>query len=653
MSFLWGPSPGQVEFDALLDKTTSSLLPSSTPPDLLASLHLADLIRSSALPPLNATKSLLRRLRDDNPNVQLLTLTVLDIAIKNGGTPFLLVVSNDEMAKDLESLGRGGATVNRDVRERVLAKLQDWATAFAQKDNLKGCDLVRYYDKMKSEGLPFPPRDPTATAAMVDSLSAPEWTDASYCTRCRTDFSTFNRKHHCRNCGSVFDQQCSSQTSPLPHYGITESVRVCDDCVKKIKEGKGVTGVKRSNSVGVGGSERPGSPGRSSTVSYSTSDRKLKAEGRKSKEDEDLQRAIEASLREVNGSAVEGPAFQLRNPPSNSAYNPSYSSIAPDAPAKPAPAPSATKEEEEDDPDLAAAIAASLRDVAPPPSAPTYNDEGPAATYASLYHSPPPPSAYPSLPTPRLNLPSYDLTPLESTTLHTFSSTLSRPPPHGLGENERRLYEEASKAGPRLERGLQDAERRREILGEMEGKLSEAARLYRGLLEVGAQGREAYPSNSYHSTAQYQPQQHQPQPQQSYYPTPVPPAPYQQQQYAPHPSQSPYSASQQQQQYAYAPPPPTHGQPLPSSTYSQPAAAPQPLPLPSPSAVPQPQPQPQPQPAGVYYPSQFPSVPTGPAATLPMFPHVPSEGPWERERERQEREREKEEEGRVGELIEL
>lgn len=292
----------------------------------------------------------------------------------------------------------------------------------------------------------------------------------------------------------MFDQACSSQTAPLPHYGITESVRVCDGCVRKLKDGKGAVGLGRSTSLGAGGASRPGMPERSSTVSYSASSRKHRSAsasvGKKSKEDEDLQRAIEASLRDVNGSDTSGPAFELRNPsaPQSSGYNPSYSASAAKAPAVPA--------AEEDDPDLAAAIAASLRDVAPAPSAPSYIDEGPAATYASLYstkHE----SAYPSLnttsaytpsTTSRLSLQSYDLSPTESSTLQDFTSSLAHPQAQ-LGLRERELYEQARQAAPRLERGLEDAERRREILVEMNAKLGEATRLYQGLLEEGSRSR--------------------------------------------------------------------------------------------------------------------------------------------------------------------
>jgi len=96
----------------------------------------------------------------------------LDVCIKNGGTPFLVQIADKDFSSGLEGLARGtGKDSNRDVREKTLAKVQEWAVAFKGKDNLRDTNLVRTYDKMKNEGLPFPAKDPTATAAMVDSLS--------------------------------------------------------------------------------------------------------------------------------------------------------------------------------------------------------------------------------------------------------------------------------------------------------------------------------------------------------------------------------------------------------------------------------------------------------------------------------------------------
>ena len=158
--------------------------------------------------------------------------------------------------------------------------------------------------------------------------------------RCRTAFSFTNRKHHCRNCGNVFDGQCSTKSIPLPHLGIMQAVRVDDGCYAKL------TSKTRENPL----PERSLAKGNASIIRHRNSMQPRDArvdEGF----DDDLKRALQMSLEEVKGHSGAGyvPQSQLQAQRKSSVTN---------GQAQP------TKQlEDEEDPDLKAAIAASIKEM--------------------------------------------------------------------------------------------------------------------------------------------------------------------------------------------------------------------------------------------------------------------------------------------------
>ncbi|KAL5640611.1 hypothetical protein ACGC1H_001179 [Rhizoctonia solani] len=461
-SYFWGPSV----FDEAVDKATSELLPVGTD-DIALSLEICDQIRSKSVQPRDAMRAIKRRLDHKNPNVQLLALGLTDVCIKNGGDHFLEQVASREFMDNLVSLLKQPA-LNYEVKSKMLRLVQNWALAFESKPSLGYVPEV--YRSLKNQGFSFPAPDTSAKAkALLATRTAPEWIDSDVCLRCRTAFTFTNRKHHCRNCGQVFDQQCSSRTAPLPHFGITQEVRVCDSCWTTLKMDK-----TRAQS--------PELPRSKSTHSRSHS----RKESRRSRvggdtADDDLQRAIALSLAEAQANA------------NGYSDRPGY---VPTARSEPPLA-----EHGEEDAELRAAIEASLRESqAPRASAPA--PEEPVAARSTWVPQP-------ALP----KIPQYDLDPREEDAILSFNQTIEQASTGApVGPQAADMYERASVLRPKLVRSLEDASRKEYMLTEMHDKLSEAVKLYDRLLTEQVE-RSTWRYQNAHAQQYGQPQQYAQQPQ--------------------------------------------------------------------------------------------------------------------------------------------
>ncbi|WVQ74902.1 hypothetical protein IAR50_004510 [Cryptococcus sp. DSM 104548] len=323
MSWLWGPSVNP-QFEELSEKACSpNNLPYPQSQDMATALEVADMVRAKTVPPKLAMQSLKRRIASKNGRVQMYAISLTDTCIKNGGDHFLMEIASKEFVDEVAGLIRSDST-SREVVQMLLVYFQQWAVAFRSRAELSFLSDV--YNELKASGVPFPPPPQSVPNHLLTTITAPTWNDSEVCTRCKSAFTFTNRKHHCRNCGLIFDQACSSHTMPLPKYGITEEVRVCDGCW--IKSGKG------KEQVVVLPQPAPAVPERTRRS--------------RSDFDADLQRAIELSLAETQ-SHEHG------------------------VPSEP---PLVHNAAEDDDEQMRLAIEASLRDAEARPSAPTgYGEE--------------------------------------------------------------------------------------------------------------------------------------------------------------------------------------------------------------------------------------------------------------------------------------
>lgn len=188
--------------------------------NLAECFEICDQIRSKSVGVKEAVKAIRQRLQHKNTHVQMQTLKLVDLCVKNGGIHFVQEVTDYEFIDTLVSQLRQ-QSLAQPVRMMILEMIQTWACSF----DAKYAQMT--YDGLKNEACwSFPAQ----MRINVDTEIAPEWTDSEYCEQCRVQFTFVNRKHHCRSCGKTFCKNCSSNQKSLPQFGIMDLVRVCDSC---------------------------------------------------------------------------------------------------------------------------------------------------------------------------------------------------------------------------------------------------------------------------------------------------------------------------------------------------------------------------------------------------------------------------------------
>ncbi|KAI5651734.1 VHS domain-containing protein [Phthorimaea operculella] len=212
-------------FDKLLDKATSNL---RLDPDWPTILQICDLIRQNDCTPKYAVAAVKKKLYSQNPHQAMFALLTLESMVKNCGSGIHDEVASKTFCEMLRDLVK--TTQHENLRTKILELIQAWAFAFRNSQKYRAVqDTVNI---LKAEGYKFPALK--ESDAMFSADTAPEWADGEECHRCRVAFSLMVRRHHCRACGQVFCQQCSSKTSTLPKFGIEKEVRVCDTCYDKV-----------------------------------------------------------------------------------------------------------------------------------------------------------------------------------------------------------------------------------------------------------------------------------------------------------------------------------------------------------------------------------------------------------------------------------
>lgn len=139
-----------------VDKATSEFL---NGPDWTINIDICDTINANHWLAKDVVKALKKRLQHKNPNVQLLSLTLLETMVKNCGENVHFQIAERNILPEMIKIVKKKTDMR--VRDKILVLLDSWQEAFGG----RGGKYPQYYfayDELRQSGVQFPHRSPDA-----------------------------------------------------------------------------------------------------------------------------------------------------------------------------------------------------------------------------------------------------------------------------------------------------------------------------------------------------------------------------------------------------------------------------------------------------------------------------------------------------------
>ncbi|KAI3811025.1 hypothetical protein L1987_20740 [Smallanthus sonchifolius] len=166
-AFSSSSSPSANSAVVRVDKATSEFL---NGPDWTLNIDICDTVNANPWLAKDVVKALKKRLQHKNPNVQLLSLTLLETMVKNCGENVHFQIAERNLLPEMIKIVKKKTDMR--VREKILVLLDSWQEAFGG----RGGKYPQYYfayDELRQSGVQFPQRSPDAAPIFTPPVTHP------------------------------------------------------------------------------------------------------------------------------------------------------------------------------------------------------------------------------------------------------------------------------------------------------------------------------------------------------------------------------------------------------------------------------------------------------------------------------------------------